>query len=1476
MDTPTGSFLPTRHRVLRQTLPPFKTEFDETPAGPSRLSPLASLKTPFADDADDLDATPRLAVKSSLPSPLIPALSQDASVAATPSDRLRALIRGSSATPSVANRTTQLMDVPPPSITSGNDSDFEPPPRWNGNQASSSSARVRNLFSHGLSDTPRRAIVRRNSVDAGEISDSPRMERIVHERLKNKGKRKSLSDDERDKSTVAYADNNSPSSRAIDIEALRNRILSSSLNDHSNAPSDISLSDIEPAGAADERSNNHTAALLRKVTENASQGINGNTTLASSLRSIAFPSQIHNGSDLLEEDSEMQRAMGAMDSFDAETSHRGQPSFPSKHQSSTPGRAARPRAALGRAESLAEGQLSSNVARKTSGDNYKRFSVDSESLGSMSSRSQSPSRPETLQKDMFHHHRNSHSRTGSPMPEPRSRRGSVVSVKGVDNNLSTNSRGGSLGPDADIDEHLKDPDWERKHERERAWNRPANVVHSKSPPLSERVRTYSHPVHPSYSISSLSPNSLRADSPDPEVESTRERNRGSPHPYWSHTPSTHPRGSVSPIPQPARTRRQSSGSLSIPHRPSSSLSMHSSPPSTPDPEEERMRERNWNSPHPNWSHEKHPHYSRRSLSPLPSEPIPISQARTRTNSTGGAHTSSPRPRSPLPGHQLGHHQRPSSSLSSHSSHSSQDLEEEHMRERNWNSPHPSWSQPQLRPRRSVSPVPPSLSYSLTRTRSMGAAMKSSTPTSTPPAALPSRTSLAVASRPARSSLSSPHDKEPLRSTSPKPPAKPLSAASTSSIPKLVSNSQSTPLPSSSTAHVNGRTNIKGPGFSAGINWQFPRRSKMELPPLDGEEGSLERPVSKASSKIPIRSPEKMPRAERYVGKDEENAPAALRHKRANTEFIEANGAVPPRIVVETEEEDEEEVRMSLEDDHDDSMRESDLDASIVDASTPVVRPITIPPADGDPSAVDPGGQVLSELKAAPEPGPEPEPEPELEPSLVARVDSSQVKGIAQPEPGHVSSSPLPTQPSFSDLITPPKRPTFSAVKLEAISPSPSQGLPDLPDLPSDDDTAELPPISQPNFSHMKTPRPPGAWLTTPGPPQPNSAEPEATPSRVRTRANSVGTSVEQRIPPSALARTSASLGRSNTLPARTPALPGGWIPTPDVAPNTLRRKSVRFEAPPMTSESSTRTSTFTSEPLPAPAFEDTLSSFQVVEMPEQTSLELGSASIEAPSFEGVAESSPVSQNGSRSVEERPRTPERKNASPEMERKLRKSPSVRLVDEYGRARDMEIAVREVDAEKVMVTEWDKLRAAKGKERDKDTENHRERGKETARREKGKAKEEPKQDKSMSMRMPGGSLRTPRNKSAVRMLDAMGREVEEDQNDSDVTVTEVKMSRAESIAHLRHTLAELKDGFSALDSSDESRVNDAQFDELEEVSRAARETRSKIARSLHQIREQQEPRRSRWWKPMSTLPGRSLSWFFWTVFLTQFILALYMYR
>jgi hypothetical protein len=181
-----------RLRLTRHTqLSPQDDDLSRTPtAGPSRLHALH-------DESEDTDATPRLTVSSSLPS--MYAVTEE-----TPAARLRALL-AQVPTTSPASRT-QLLHEPTPSLPSDRESDFEPPPRWANSSTTSARDSLRSIFTHALrdpGDTPRKD-PRRNSIDLSEVEDSPRNDRVVQERARNKGKRMSFSDEELDKSSRSF------------------------------------------------------------------------------------------------------------------------------------------------------------------------------------------------------------------------------------------------------------------------------------------------------------------------------------------------------------------------------------------------------------------------------------------------------------------------------------------------------------------------------------------------------------------------------------------------------------------------------------------------------------------------------------------------------------------------------------------------------------------------------------------------------------------------------------------------------------------------------------------------------------------------------------------------------------------------------------------------------------------------------------------------------------------------------------------------------------------------------------------------------------------------------------------------------------------------------------------------------------------------------------------------------------------------
>jgi len=417
-----------------------------------------------------------------------------------------------------------------------------------------------------------------------------------------------------------------------------------------------------------------------------------------------------------------------------------------------------------------------------------------------------------------------------------------------------------------------------------------------------------------------------------------------------------------------------------------------------------------------------------------------------------------------------------------------------------------------------------------------------------------------------------------------------------------------------------------------------------------------------------------------------------------------------------------------------------------DAPTPVVRPIEIPPPEKFRS-FSPVGDSLAHAEAVP--------------------NASSADDHASETSSPPAATPIDAAPPF-ELSTPP-RPSLSTSKIEFETPPPPNGLPDLPGPPSssEDETEGFDVVSTNrqgvsplNATVTKTPRPPGAWATTPAParsqtPQPTSTS-FTTAKLMRTRSNSLPQTSSTDEQSSTLARPSA-LSRAGTLPIRTPAPPGGWFPTP----GSLRRKNlmkVRFDTVPSDSATSdadagvkdgkdavslpeadwdgaslAKPGQDSSESMSEPSFDHVKSS-----TPAPPSFELTSGHDQEP--DGTVARAP------------PDTTDYTSAGSPSRRKTRRPPSVRLVDEYGRAPgDPPITPS-------------------------------------------------RKEHSVSLRMPGGGpLKTPRSAS-VRMVDALGHEVEDlsEQNDSEDTVTEVRYSRQEALQRMKRAVVDLQEGLKGVDT------------------------------------------------------------------------------
>ncbi|OJA17474.1 hypothetical protein AZE42_03914 [Rhizopogon vesiculosus] len=359
---------------------------------------------------------------------------------------------------------------------------------------------------------------------------------------------------------------------------------------------------------------------------------------------------------------------------------------------------------------------------------------------------------------------------------------------------------------------------------------------------------------------------------------------------------------------------------------------------------------------------------------------------------------------------------------------------------------------------------------------------------------------------------------------------------------------------------------------------------------------------------------------------------------------------------------------------------------------------------------------------------------------------------------------------------------------------------------------------------MKTPRPPGGWAFTPVPPKhahretspppaPSSELTSTAPlSSPSTDLPETGSEPERHSKPEAQAGNGLltpipSLSRANSLPLRTPAPPGGWMSTPNQPNSSVdqsqfgsvgRRKSilkVRFDV--AESEASTAEVEHQEAPLSAVRISapDTLPNGHVPQaesvLPKQISDSAQVNAIHDP------------------VQARPVTPERSTApvsraNAPSPRSLRKSPSLKVVDAFGRERTDKPPVHDAA---------------------QDTANRR-------------ADAEDAIHPSSSVETP----HTPRlsNTSNIRIVDAMGREIEEEASlvtepsvdeGSSVLHNDVPIGRTETLSQMRQTLREWADGLSDGDrSADDLALNTSHLEELEEVSRAARHARNQLAQTL----------------------------------------------
>ncbi|ESK84311.1 hypothetical protein Moror_10226 [Moniliophthora roreri MCA 2997] len=614
METPTSAIPPhPRLRVSRQNLNSFHES--STIAGPSRLP-----NTPHVYDVDDdrenEEDTPKLPISSTLPKSADPNADYPED---TPAARLRALL---SLVPNTndtvkAARTARL---PPQELSTattidfiGSDSDI---PQYGSTQPSIARESLRDLFSHALrepGDTPRKDVKgkakRRNSIDASEVEASPRVEKVWKDRSDNKGKRRSLSDDELDPAIkFSQTTHSIKMSHGSTFQLMRERLSSAS------ALQDQFLSDV-PLSSVDESMD--TTTFLRDLNSSRATLPAATSTPQHSLK-MSVNSQFQ--SNLLDQDSEMRQAMDALDSYEGDSqSILEEGKLPSHSSSSLITRKSVSKLPVSKLPVPQHSNSASSLHDHSTRTELKsRFAFPSSSIRASPVIQTASRTPFPDKFDDSHEHEDSRSRahTHSGTPDlkhrhsmnassfrgsspsihfPRSsgsgslhRRASSASIRSVDED---SSRASPAGSQAEYRELLKQREHERNLEREHEWNKPRPRVSSNASIGSvERARTPSISSRPSSRLSISSPTlhrshhsfssvssraSSRAGSPalshasiDIEAEREREikvvldhereRNWNSPRPHW-HSHNSH-----------TRSRQNSDASIaSVPSLPSS-------------------------------------------------------------------------------------------------------------------------------------------------------------------------------------------------------------------------------------------------------------------------------------------------------------------------------------------------------------------------------------------------------------------------------------------------------------------------------------------------------------------------------------------------------------------------------------------------------------------------------------------------------------------------------------------------------------------------------------------------------------------------------------------------------------------------------------------------------------------------------------------------------------------------------------------
>lgn len=1380
MDTPSSNSLSKpRLRLNRYTPNPRVQDGSDMDFTPVAVPSSARSQFNVVDDEDDNQPTPRMPLRNIAsfsnsygPNSEFGPSTSSVTPSETPAARLRALLARSSDSPNGKSPPTRPVAQLSEDGTGSVSSRFTP--------ATPSITRdsLKDLFSRARrepGDTPQKSRPRRNSFDTSEMDITPVVDR---EREQHKGKRKSLSEDEGDKPKSSKGSESSfRSPHAATFDTLRARLMSShsrlldqnlptAVYDITSQPSETGSLFADEPRLEGHANVNSTTTSLRPLDSTPSSP---SRTASSYQRTFQLPSQLASHSNLLDQDSDMQHVMGDLD-----TSEDLPAPIPGPSTSRPSTTLLRPRSSISLRGSL---------------------------------RHQDQSRRASLE-----------------LPGPR-----------ASSSLS----------DADFKEQHHSREEDRMHQREREWNRPKAPSRSVTPELHHQHSLEFHRRH-SQEIPWTSPSHVKSLS------------NGATSPLSGRV--LHRRGSVASLRSFDDDWSSRSGSTS-------SQADHRDRMAELDGDRYLEREREWNKRHPPprpssslSSHSNHSHT-------YPSRPPSVTAYATPTLASIQRRGSSSR---------LSGASSPASSQASHDSlRDPEEVEEErkvtHERERNWNSPQPKWNTPRHHSHDSSGNEVTSASDHLPQSKS-GRSLRasSSLPRLTPEAqSKGSLTAVKVHSHKGKidSVLDEPLSVHPPQGADPLSPSNngkasprtaPLKPAAASRFGWGFSRGhQLPPLDLESSPKRGGRSN-KEPDSS---HHHTPTISSPS--PTPGSLASNRASGVNRSSFIPVPSPSKKnglfnsgsfasstPKAN-----DEEKFKKG--HRKRLTEFTESVGSIHPRTSIHGAFGDEDMVLAS---------DEESVSEFAPRLTAPDTRPSNSFPED--PLSETETEVLVSSPSSPPRlrslvqtPGVSSNDEARLYRALFSTsatsfrpptpdspLDNSQSQEQAMPSsftppgtPPMTSSAPRDESspeaiPTFA-LTTPPRRLASSTSILDFRTPSPPHDLSNLSVLPSSSEDevetreADVTPVrvdedgpANPNYTAMKTPKPPGAWAATPVPPKnlretsppPTSSELAPTVSLSSTllsRAISAPErSSETKIPAgNGLLTPIPSLSRAKSLPLRTPAPPGAWMLTPN-QPVTQNGQNG-------SADQSQSGSIGRRKSILKVRFDVTESEASTVEVEKSP---LPSGRVSAPDFlpDGhtrQAESDPSKMtNGSAHVDvvhdpvpARPVTPERSTtpisrANTPSPRSLRKSPTVKVVDAFGRERiddpptladAQDIANGHVDAKDIV--------------------------------------------RSLSS---AETPRTPRvqHKSNIRIVDAMGREIEEE----DVPVIEPlfeeellvlhddpPVGRTKTLARMRQTLQEWADGLSDGDrSADDLALNTSHLEELEKVSRAARHARNQLAQTL----------------------------------------------